>query len=152
MHVIAMAAFLLAFATGAEAQEAQQFRVPVALFVKQRATGYGMYEARPTNHFKAGEPLLFYVEPVDFKYKADGDLAKFGAVMDLRLTQDGKTLFSKDGFVTAAFTSHHMNKEINFSGSLDVSGAPAGEYELELLLQDSASDGVATVVLPFVID
>ncbi len=152
MRMIAVAGLLLALTTAAEAQDAGSIRVPVALFVKERASGYGMYEARASNHYKVGEQLLFYLEPADYKYQTSGELNRFGATMDLRLTQDGNTLYSKDGFLKADFLSHHMNKEINFSGSLDVAGAPAGEYNLELIVQDAFSNGIAKVVLPFIID
>lgn len=131
---------------------ATAFGAPVALFTQEKAMGYGMYQARANNHYKNGESLLFYLEPVGYAYRKEGDLYRFGMSVDLRLVKNGTTMFSKDGFLNAAFTSHHENKEINFTGNVDVSGAPAGEYRMELKLRDTYSDGVTTVTLPFFID
>lgn len=128
------------------------FRVQQALFTRERATGYGMYVPRDGARFKQGESLLFYMEPAGYEYKQDGKLFRFGAQVDLKLTQDGKVLYSKDGFLNAAFSSHHRNKEIDFTGSFDLTGAPAGEYVLELSLKDTYSNGTATVSLPFTLE
>ena len=126
--------------------------LPVALFVKETATGYGMYEARATNHFKVGEPLNFYVEPLGYKFKHNGDKTSFGVTMDLRITQNGRTLFSKDNFLNIDLDSHHDNAEFNVNGSLNLTGAAAGNYELELLVRDHASAETAHTKLPFTID
>ena len=131
---------------------ADDFRVPLALFTRERATGYGMYVPRETSRFKQGESLLFYMEPVGYGYKKDGGLFRFGATIDLKLKQGGKVLYSKDGFLNADFSSHHRNKEIDFTGSFEMSGAPPGEYALELLLQDLYGEGTATVTLPFTLE
>jgi hypothetical protein len=126
--------------------------LPVALFVKAKATGFGMYEARETNHFKIGEPLKFYLEPLGYKYKRNGDLVDFGVSMDLRLMRGDETLYGKDDFLDVNFESHHDNAELMLNGSLDLSGAPAGDYRLELTLRDHSSADVARAVLPFTID
>jgi hypothetical protein len=126
--------------------------LPVVLFVKEKASGYGMYEARGTNHFKVGEPLKFYIEPLGCKFKHSGDKVSFGVSMDMRITQKGKTLFTKDNFLDTDFDSHHDNAELMLNASLDLTGAAAGNYEIQLLVRDHASSDVAHAELPFTID
>jgi hypothetical protein len=126
--------------------------LPVVLFVKDKASGFGMYEARGSNHFKVGEPLKFYIEPLGYKYKRSGDLVTFGVSMDLRLVQKGEALFAKDNFLDVNFESHHDNAEVMLNGSLDLTGAPAGDYRIELSVRDHGSSDIAHASLPFTID
>jgi hypothetical protein len=161
-------AALLAAATGAWAQstdavgvaqkaliEALQktpLSLPVALFIEGKAGGYGLYDARPSNHFKAGEPLVFYVEPLGYKYKRDGDIVTFGASMDVTLTSAGKTLYHKDDFLTTDLKSHHANAELDLVGTLNLTGAAPGDYVLEIVVRDHSSADVALTQLPFTIE
>ena len=126
--------------------------LPVVVFVKDKATGYGMYEARGTNHFKVGEPLKFYIEPLGYKFKHNGDRVSFGVSMDLRITQNGETLFTKDNFLDVDFDSHHDNAELMLNGSLDLTGASPGNYAIELSVRDHSSSDIAHASLPFTID
>ena len=160
----------LAFAAGAPAAHAQSAEVaaaekaykaalaktplslPVVLFVKDKATGYGMYEPRGSNHFKVGEPLKFYIEPLGYKFKHNGDRVTFGVSADLRITQNGETLFSKDNFLDIDFDSHHDNAELMLNGSLDLTGASAGNYAIELSVRDHSSSDIAHVSLPFTLE
>ena len=43
------------------------------LLVSQPSTGYGVYNPRPTNVFKKGEPILIYCEPFGFDYSTPGE-------------------------------------------------------------------------------
>jgi hypothetical protein len=125
--------------------------LPVALFVKDKASGYGMYEARESNRFKVGEPLKFYLEPLGYKYKRSGGLVTFGVSMDLRITQNGQVLFAKDNFLDVNFDSHHDNAEVMLNGSLDLTGAAPGDYKVELDVRDHGSSDIAHASLPFTI-
>ena len=44
-----------------------------ALLVSETAAGYGVYNPRPTNLYKKGEPIIIYAEPFGFSYGAPGD-------------------------------------------------------------------------------
>ena len=46
-------------------------------------------------------------------------------------------------------TSHARNREFVLTFSLDLTGAPAGDYVLEYVVQDLASDETATISMPF---
>jgi len=135
-----------------EALQEAPLSLSVVLFVKDKAAGYGMYEARDSSHFKVGEPLMFFIEPLGYKYKSTGDMVTFGLSMDLVLTRKGDVLFSKDDFLNVDFQSHHANTELMLNGTLNVSGAPAGDYQIELVVRDHSSAQTARTQLPFTID
>src|SRR5438045_3874313 len=52
-----------------ETWEKMPLSVRRAVFEKQRAEGFGMYQERPSNVFKPGEKLIAYVEPVGYGWK-----------------------------------------------------------------------------------
>jgi hypothetical protein len=138
---------------GAQAANAESFELPVALFVKSAAQGYGMYEVRQTNHFKVGETINFYIQPLNFKYKEEKDsMYSFGMSADLILVSKGEVLFGKTDFMNLNFNSHVKNKELMLNGHLDVTGAPPGEYTIELLVRDHVSKELAKTKMDFVID
>jgi len=131
-------------------EEASALSMPVAIFVDAKASGFGMYDARGSTVFKPGEKIRFYIEPQGYHYSTEGDTVVFGVTMDLKLmTPQGRVLFRKDGFLDQAFTSHHENKELMLNGDLDITGADAGAYVIELTLHDKMSSNVATTKLPF---
>ena len=43
------------------------------VLVTQPAAGYGIYNPRPDEKFKGGEPILIYAEPFGFGYGSGGD-------------------------------------------------------------------------------
>lgn len=126
--------------------------LPVVRLVKSKATGFGMYEARSSNHFKSGETIRFYIEPRNFKYKKVGDVFTFGVSMDLVLKSKGKEVFRKEKFLDSDFRSYHQNKELMLNGDLDISGAAPGEYLLEQVVHDHWAADIARAQLAFVLD
>ena len=167
LRAMALAA-LLAGAAGAHAQsvdavagaqkaltEALQktpLSLPVALFVKDKPAGYGMYEARHSNRFRVGEPLLFYVEPLGYKYKYSGDVVTFGVSMDLLLTRKDEVLYRRSDFMILDLKSHHANAELDLIGTLNLNDAKPGDYLLEIVVRDHSSAETARTQLPFTID
>ena len=150
---MATAVMLLAATAGADAAEtAPAFSLPTALFVTARAPIYGMYEARLSHHYKAGETIHFYVEPRDYGYRPVGELSEFGMTADLLVIQDGKVIVKRDGFLKADLKSHHQNKEFMMNGTVSFDGAPPGNYTMELVLHDMVSGQTAKADLPFTID
>lgn len=80
-----------------------------------------MYEPCESNVFKAGELLLFYVEPKEYKLKTISNISKFGVTMDLELTSaSGASLFYKDSFLDQNFIGRHSDQETMFNGNLDI--------------------------------
>lgn len=124
----------------------------VVTFVSAKATGFGMYETRGSNVFKPGEPLLFYIEPLGYKFKTVGDTSTFGIAMDIELvSSSGTSLYRQDDFMNQGFKSHHMNQELMLNGTVTLDGASPGDYVMVLTLHDKIGEGSSTAKLPFVI-
>lgn len=134
-------------------QQASALSMPIFLFVKTKASGYGMYNARNSHIFRSGETLRFYLEPKGYAIKKIGDMFSFGFIADLTLTTiSGENLLHKDGFLDQNFISHHANEEVMFNGDLDITGADPGDYAIELLFHDKISSQVTTAKLSFAIE
>jgi len=136
-----------------ETWEKMPLSVRRAVFEKQRAEGFGMYQERPSNVFKPGEKLIAYVEPVGYGWKEGGNgTVQFGFDVDFLIkSADGKILTGQENFAKLAETSQRRNREFMVTLTMSVSGAPAGEYVLEYKLRDIASDKSMVINLPFTI-
>lgn len=123
-----------------------------AQFVAE-ATTFGIYTPRADSTFKQGETLLVYAEPVGYGWKDNGDgTYAFGVDIDLAVKDSsGAVVAEQPGFASATLTSRARNREFIVSISLDLSGAPAGDYTLEYTAHDIASDETALITLPFTI-
>lgn len=124
--------------------------LPTATFVAAPADGYGIYTARDGNVFAAGEPMLIYLEPIGFEWKQQDNLYMSLLTVDFDLTSpDGTVLAGQKGFGRFDFKSHVPNTEYMANLTLNVSGAPAGNYVLVLTVNDENGGGSAKVDLPF---
>jgi hypothetical protein len=123
-----------------------------AVFVTATPTGYAMYEPKQGSVFKAGEKLISYVEPVGLTWKeasAEGKLeTRFTVDLDL-VTPTGEILASHKAFGDFTFTGYRRNQEIYATLTVDVSGAPAGDYVLRFRFNDINSGKSASVDQPF---
>lgn len=124
--------------------------IPTATYVTAPADGYGIYTARQNNAFAAGEPLLIYLEPVGFDWIPKDGLYVSLLTVDFDLTSpDGNVLAGQKGFGRFEFKSHEQNTEYMANLTLNVSGAPAGDYVLVLTVNDENGGGLAKVDMPF---
>lgn len=124
--------------------------IPTATFVTAPADGYGIFTPRPDNSFPVGETLLVYLEPIGFDWKAVDGFYTSLLTVDFDLTSpDGKVLAGQKGFGKFDFKSHVPNSEYMANLTLNVSGAPAGDYVLVLTVNDENGGGSAKVQLPF---
>lgn len=115
--------------------------------------GFGAYIERPDNRFKAGEQIIIYAEPFGYGYQpnADGTFV-LGVRVDLAIkTPAGEIVLEQKDFANLELTSHTKNREFLLTLTLDISGAPAGDYVLEYLVHDLASDETAPISMPFTI-
>lgn len=124
-----------------------------AVFVTQRPSGFGIYDERSSKVFKPGEPLVVYAEPVGYGWKSvDQGLYEFGFMVDFDIkAAAGNVLASKQDFARLAERSHAMNQEFMLTLTLNVNGAPSGDYVLEYTLRDIAGPKSTTITLPFTI-
>jgi hypothetical protein len=122
-----------------------------ALFVAKKAQGFGQFEERSSNVFKAGEPLVAYAEPVGYGWKDVGNgMFEFGFAVDFLIkSPDGKILAGQQDFAKLAERSRTRNLEFMVTLTLNVTGAPPGDYVVEYKLRDIASDKSTVLELPF---
>ncbi len=132
--------------------ESLPFSVGKAVFVKSDPAGYAMYEPKEAPVFKPGESLISYVEPVGLSWKQSPVQGKiethFTVDFDI-LNPAGDVLAGQKAFGDFTFTGFFRNQEIYSTLTIDVSGAPAGDYVLRFHFNDVNSGKKTTVDQPF---
>lgn len=124
-----------------------------AVLVASPPQGFGIYEPHPTSTYRPGEPIIAYAEPVGFDYQETAPgLWQFGFDVDLLIkTADGRILGGQENFDRLALTSRARNREFMLTLTLDLDGAPPGDYVVEYTLVDIVSDKTGVISLPFAI-
>ncbi|MGV8987955.1 MAG: hypothetical protein ACOH2H_16910 [Cypionkella sp.] len=112
-----------------------------ALLVAENATGYGVYNPRPTNLFKKGEPILIYCEPYGFDYGNPGEgLWSVNLFVDLQvLDASGNQLANAPDATEYNMTSRHQNREVQANITYTLDGIQPGRYTLVTTLRDKNS-------------
>lgn len=123
-----------------------------ALFVTQ-VQGFGVYKEHDGAVFKGGEPLVVYAEPVGYAWKDKGDgTYTFGFAVDLLVkTSKGEIVGGQENFQTLEMTSRSQNREFMLTLTLNIDGAPAGDYVVEYRTRDINSQKSAVISLPFTV-
>lgn len=143
--------------TAAEATvDAAWSEVPIAfrkVALVSMANGFGIYEERKDNVFKAGEPVVAYAEPVGYGWKDNGDgTFNFGFSVDLLVkTPDGKIVAGQENFQRLELKSRARNKEFMLTLTLNLEGAPPGDYVVEYITRDITSSKSGKISLPVTI-
>jgi len=145
---------LQAWSAMQDAVDAVWNRMPLtigkALFVVGDPQGYGMYNPRENGTFKAGEPMVVYVEPLGFGHRLVNGIHQIAIDVDLVITdRKGKELLSREGFGNFELNSRRKNREFYMKLTLSLKGAPPGDYILVLPIHDRVRNTKATVSLPF---
>lgn len=126
------------------------FTIGKAVFVSAPPEGYGMYATRPDAKFKAGEPLISYVEPVGLTWRGDPGALESQFTVDLELLDTkGTVLAEQKAFGSFAFKGSVRNQEVFAKLTLNLTGPPAGDYVLRYRFKDAASGAVAMSEQPF---
>ena len=112
-----------------------------ALLVAENATGFGVFNPRPNNVFKQGEPILIYCEPYGFGYGSPGaGLYSVNFIVDLQvLDASGNQLANAEGATEYNMTSRHQNREVQANITYSLDGIPIGQYTLITTLRDKNS-------------
>lgn len=128
------------------------FSIGKAVFISKEPAGYAMYEPKDGTVFKTGEAIVSYVEPVGLTWKQaavkDKLETRFTVDFDI-LNPAGKVLAGQKAFGDFTFTGYLKNQEIYSTLTIDVSGAPAGDYVLRFRFNDINSGKTATIDQPF---
>jgi hypothetical protein len=124
----------------------QTFRSAFDTFVSSEPGGYGMYDARKSTVFKPGETFLLYVEPVGYTYgtvtDSDGNrLYSMNFTLDFLISdKNGNVLGGQQDIPISNVVSHHQNKELILTISLDQSSPfPPGDYVITYRVTDENS-------------
>jgi hypothetical protein len=127
------------------------FTIGKAVFVANPPEGYGMYAERAQADFKAGEPLISYVEPVGLSWRpADGGALESQFTVDLELLDTkGTVLAEQKAFGSFTFKGSVRNQEVFAKLTLNLNGPTAGDYVLRYRFRDAASGAVALSEQPF---
>lgn len=124
-----------------------------ALFVQERAQGFGIYNERPSNVFKQGEKILVYAEPVGFKWSKIQQFHRSEIMADFELRQpDGKVLAKRENFGQFKFTSRVRNTEYMANLNFAFTGLPAGKYVLGTTFRDILGKQSVSFDLPFEVE
>jgi hypothetical protein len=130
------------------------FTIGKATFVTEPPVGYGIYTPRTSSEFKASEPLITYIEPIGLTWKPADEAGKqqtrFTVDFDV-LDSSGEVLATQKAFGNFAFVGYYRNQELFTHLKLDISSAPAGNYVLRYILNDTNSGRTAKVEQPFTI-
>jgi hypothetical protein len=134
-----------------EAWAATPLALRRAVFVSEHPAGFGQYVERPNNVFKQGEKLVTYAEPVGYGWKDLGNGAyEFGFKVDFLVkSPDGKILAGQEDFADLTEKSHARNREFMVVLTMNLTGAPAGDYVIEYKLRDIASSKTVNFSQPF---
>ncbi len=123
-----------------------------ALWVTQKADGFGIYNQKPNNNFASGEPLLLYGEPVGFGWRQQGELFQTDFVADVTIRDKaGTQLFAKEEFQRFNLASRVKNREFMVNFTYTLSGLAKGDYQVETTLRDMVTGKKGSVTMPVTI-
>lgn len=112
-----------------------------AVLIAEPASGFGIYNPRPTTSYKLGESIYVYAEPYGYGFGSPGDgLYSIGFFVDLQvIAADGAVLGEIPDVVELDLTSRVRNREFQATITYDLSGIGPGSYVLITSLRDKNS-------------
>ncbi len=127
------------------------FTIVYATFSDKKATGYGIFNPRRSNAYKAGDTIYLYVEPKGFGMKeVKKGIFTIQMVTDLMVKKkNGTVVVDKKGFGKFRLTSRRRFHEFYITLSITLTGAPAGDYALVVPVHDLIKGQTSTFSLPF---
>ena len=123
-----------------------------AILVASDPQGFGIYDIRDDNRYRAGEDIVIYTEPSGFEYGRDGDLYVIGMTLDFDIrSASGESLASQENFAAWQLRSRVPNKEFMGKITYSFAGIQPGDYVVETRIRDLNSDKVTSFPTRFVI-
>ena len=112
-----------------------------AVLVAEPASGYGIYNLRPTTSFKLGESIYVYAEPYGYGFGTpSAGLYGIGFFVDLQvMAADGNILGEIPDVAELDLSSRVRNREFQATITYDLSGIEPGSYVLVTTLRDKNS-------------
>lgn len=114
------------------------------------SVGYGIYNPKPDNKYKAGSPIIIYTEPWGFGYGSPGEgLFSINLPVDLELmNQAGESLGSLKDIAKIDLVTRNKLRELNATVTFNLDGISPGNYLLKVTMRDLNSTKSGTFDLP----
>lgn len=120
-----------------------------SVLVSDDPVGFGAYDPRPDNRFKAGERILVYGEAVGFAIREKDEKHRLSLSFDYVLSGDDNTILAgKRSFGVWEQESWTPLTETFFYVSYEFNGLDSGIYDLETIIHDNISGEQTSVVIP----
>lgn len=125
------------------------FQAARNVLVKEKASGYGQFEPRTNNVYKAGEVIRLYLEPVGFAQKKVKDHYAVGLEADFAVTDSaGKIIGGQENFWRYETTSRNFLDDFFVNLDFTFTGLNPGAYEIKTVFRDLGSTKTLTVNTP----
>ncbi len=124
--------------------------IPTALLTHEKAQGYGIYNPRDDNVYAKGQPVQAYLEPVGYRVReVQPGLFVFGVSVDVAILRPaGEVVWGKENFFQKTVESRRFNRDFYLTITLNISGAPPGDYVLKFTVRDKQGVAPAEARLP----
>ena len=121
--------------------------VAKSVLIANKASGFGIYNKRADNVYKAGQPILVYVEPMGYNHRLRQDgKYEFGVISDFIVKRpSGEILGGKKNVARMVLVSSRPNQEMFLNLTYRLSGAPPGKYVIETVLHDVVSNKMVSI-------
>jgi len=127
------------------------FTVVYATFTDKKAAGYGIFNPRKSNAYKAGDTIQLYIEPKGFGIREvkKGIFSSHISTDLVVRNKNGGTVLKKSDFGKFRLTSRRRFHEFYITLSITLTGAPAGQYSLVVPVHDLIKGQASSFSLPF---
>ena len=123
------------------------------VLVSEEPTSFGSYLPKPDNRYRAGDPVLIYVEPMGYTISEEGGLYRFHLTADFTLVSGkGAILGGQRDFGRWEMTSRQPPTDFMMLFTYEFSGLVPGDYTIETLIKDANSDRTLTLNTPIVVE
>ena len=123
------------------------------LMLVNGAEGFGDYNPRDGNTFKAGETLMVYVEPVGFTYAQENDRYAFALSADLSIESDAGHIIAEGADLFLIDDSSRVQiREFYMVLSVKVPEIKTGGYKAVYQVKDMNSGKTGSFSVPFTIN
>jgi hypothetical protein len=117
--------------------------------VSQEAQGYGVFQERPDNRFRVGEPILIYAEPAGYSFVREQDDYIFGFSADFTVLDENENVLGAQRNIQSwSYRSRHPLFEVYVNLTYSLSGAVQGKYIIETTFTDANGGGQGGFRIP----
>ncbi len=123
-----------------------------AVLVTGEPAFFGSYQPRDDNRYRAGEPVLLYVEPVGYTITEGSGGYRFALTADFTLVDGaGQILGGQREFGRWEVSARRPVTDFMMYFTFDFSGLKAGTYNIETTVRDLNSEKTLEFITPFVV-